>query len=320
HALVLHRADEVVYDVACFTNLTQDHLDFHGTMEEYYRAKRLLFTPEHARRGVVCVDDGWGRRLAQEARIPVTTYTTRAEVEADHRAGPHRPDGYGSLFEVEGPDGTRTLQAALPGRHYVANTLAADLLLAAIGHTGAAVTEALGRAGAVPGRVEAGALASPAARASSGSWGPAATATGAGGRAGGRARHAWPTWSSSRTTTPAPRTRRRSAARCSPASRRARKRRSTTWMDEERRSRWPPISRTCPTPSSSRARVPRPGSRSAVSSSRSMTGSDCGMHCGMRTRRAGARTTWTKDAEHAPDHGTRDRRPHRRRSRGRRDR
>src|SRR5699024_10014175 len=154
HALVLHRADEVVYDVACFTNLTQDHLDFHGTMEEYYRAKRLLFTPEHARRGVVCVDDGWGRRLAQEARIPVTTYTTRAEVEADHRAGPHRPDGYGSLFEVEGPDGTRTLQAALPGRHYVANTQAADLLLAAIGHTGAEVTEALGRAGTVPGRME----------------------------------------------------------------------------------------------------------------------------------------------------------------------
>src|SRR5699024_3772142 len=154
HALVLHRADEVVYDVACFTNLTQDHLDFHGTMEEYYRAKRLLFTPEHARRGVICVDDGWGRRLAQEARIPVTTYTTRAEVEADHRAGPHRPDGYGSLFEVEGPYGTPTLQAALPRRHYVANTLAADLRRAAIGHTGAEVTEALGRAGTVPGRME----------------------------------------------------------------------------------------------------------------------------------------------------------------------
>ncbi|MDN6303215.1 MAG: UDP-N-acetylmuramoyl-L-alanyl-D-glutamate--2,6-diaminopimelate ligase [Brachybacterium sp.] len=154
HALVLHRADEVVYDVACFTNLTQDHLDFHGTMEAYYEAKRLLFTPEHARRGVVCVDDEWGRRLAREARIPVTTYTTRTDVEADHRAGAHRPEGYGSTFEVEGPGGTRTLQAALPGRHYVANTLAAELLLAAIGHAGQEVTEALGRAGTVPGRME----------------------------------------------------------------------------------------------------------------------------------------------------------------------
>ncbi|ATG53275.1 UDP-N-acetylmuramoyl-L-alanyl-D-glutamate--2,6-diaminopimelate ligase [Brachybacterium vulturis] len=158
HALVLHRADEVVYDVACFTNLTQDHLDFHGTMENYFQAKRLLFTPAHARRGIVCVDDEWGRRLAREAQIPVTTFTTRADVEADHRAGPHRPQGYGSTFEVEGPEGARTLQAALPGRHYVANTLAAELLLAAIGHTGEEVAEALGRAGTVPGRMEPVAL------------------------------------------------------------------------------------------------------------------------------------------------------------------
>ncbi|ASK66632.1 UDP-N-acetylmuramoyl-L-alanyl-D-glutamate--2,6-diaminopimelate ligase [Brachybacterium avium] len=159
HALVLHRADEVVYDIACFTNLTQDHLDFHGSMERYFQAKRLLFTPEHARRGIVCVDDDWGRRLAREALVPVTTYTTKADVEADHRAGPHRPEGYGSTFEVEGPGGTRTLRAALPGRHYVANTLAVDLLLAAIGHTGEEVTEALGRAGTVPGRMESVAAA-----------------------------------------------------------------------------------------------------------------------------------------------------------------
>lgn len=154
HALVLHRADGVVYDVACFTNLSQDHLDFHGTMEDYYRAKRLLFTPQHARRGVVCVDDDWGRRLAREAQIPVVTYTTHPDVEADHRAGPHHAEGYGSRFEVEGPEGTRTLVAALPGRHYVANTLAADLLLAAIGRTGEEVTAALGHAGTVPGRME----------------------------------------------------------------------------------------------------------------------------------------------------------------------
>ena len=154
HALVLHRADEVVYDVVCFTNLTQDHLDFHGTMEAYYEAKRTLFTPAHARRGVVCVDDDWGRRLAREAQIPVTTYATRPGIDADHRAREHRADGYGSIVEVDGPDGTRTLRAALPGRHYVANTLAADLLLAAIGRTGEDVVQALGEAGTVPGRME----------------------------------------------------------------------------------------------------------------------------------------------------------------------
>ncbi|WP_114855862.1 UDP-N-acetylmuramoyl-L-alanyl-D-glutamate--2,6-diaminopimelate ligase [Brachybacterium sp. YJGR34] len=154
HALVLHRADEVVLDVACFTNLTQDHLDFHGTMEAYYEAKRSLFTPRHARRGIVCVDDAWGARLAREAQIPVTTYATRPGTAADHVARDLRAEGYGSTFTVDGPDGARTLRAALPGRHYVANTLAAELMLAAIGHTGPEVARALGEAGTVPGRME----------------------------------------------------------------------------------------------------------------------------------------------------------------------
>ncbi|MGP9537873.1 UDP-N-acetylmuramoyl-L-alanyl-D-glutamate--2,6-diaminopimelate ligase [Brachybacterium sp. AOP43-C2-M15] len=154
HALVLHRADEVVYDVACFTNLSQDHLDFHGTMEAYYEAKRTLFTPAHARVGVICVDDPWGRRLAREAEIPVTTYTTREDVEADHRARDLRPEGYGTAFVVDGPEGERTLHAALPGRHYVANTLASELLLAAIGRRGPELTRTLGEAGTVPGRME----------------------------------------------------------------------------------------------------------------------------------------------------------------------
>ncbi|MGP5385123.1 UDP-N-acetylmuramoyl-L-alanyl-D-glutamate--2,6-diaminopimelate ligase [Brachybacterium tyrofermentans] len=154
HALVLHRADEVVFDVACFTNLSQDHLDFHGTMEAYYEAKRTLFTPEHAARGVVCVDDEWGRRLAHEAGVPVTTYATLPGVEADHTARDIRAEGFGSTFTVDGPDGPRDLHAALPGRHYVANTLAAELLLAAIGLSGPETTAALGEAGTVPGRME----------------------------------------------------------------------------------------------------------------------------------------------------------------------
>ncbi|MGO2047769.1 MAG: UDP-N-acetylmuramoyl-L-alanyl-D-glutamate--2,6-diaminopimelate ligase [Brachybacterium tyrofermentans] len=154
HALVLHRADEVLFDVACFTNLSQDHLDFHGTMEAYYEAKRTLFTPEHATHGVVCVDDEWGRRLAHEASIPVMTYATLPGVEADHTARDIRAEGFGSTFAVDGPDGPRSLHAALPGRHYVANTLAAELLLAAIGLSGPETTAALGEAGTVPGRME----------------------------------------------------------------------------------------------------------------------------------------------------------------------
>ena len=70
HALAQHRVDGAVFDVALFTNLSQDHLDFHETMEDYYAAKALLFTPTYSRRGVVCVDDAWGARLARRERGP----------------------------------------------------------------------------------------------------------------------------------------------------------------------------------------------------------------------------------------------------------
>ena len=75
HALSQHRVDGVVYDVALFTNLSQDHLDYHPTMRDYFLAKAQLFTPEHSRSGIVCVDDEWGRELATLATVPVTTVT-----------------------------------------------------------------------------------------------------------------------------------------------------------------------------------------------------------------------------------------------------
>jgi len=71
HALVQARVDGVHFDVAVFTNLSHDHLDYHGTMEAYYQAKRLLFTPDHSLRGIVNADDPWGQRLMKESRIPV---------------------------------------------------------------------------------------------------------------------------------------------------------------------------------------------------------------------------------------------------------
>ena len=73
HALALHRVDGIKFDVAIFTNLTQDHLDFHGSMENYFAAKALLFTPEHAKKAVICIDDEWGMKLAKECQIPKTT-------------------------------------------------------------------------------------------------------------------------------------------------------------------------------------------------------------------------------------------------------
>jgi UDP-N-acetylmuramoyl-L-alanyl-D-glutamate--2,6-diaminopimelate ligase len=70
HALVQSRVEGIHFDVAVFTNLSHDHLDYHGTMEEYFEVKALLFTPSHALRGVVHADDAWGRRLLERARIP----------------------------------------------------------------------------------------------------------------------------------------------------------------------------------------------------------------------------------------------------------
>ena len=73
HALALHRVDGIKFNVAIFTNLTQDHLDFHGSMENYFAAKALLFTPDHSKEAVICTDDEWGMKLAEECKIPITT-------------------------------------------------------------------------------------------------------------------------------------------------------------------------------------------------------------------------------------------------------
>src|SRR5690625_462063 len=113
-----------------------------------------MLTPAHARRAVVCVDGDWGRRLAREAEVPVVTYATDPAAGADHTARDLRADGYGTVFTADGPRGSRTLRSALPGRHFVANALAASLLLEEIGIAGPQVDHALGTAGTVPGRME----------------------------------------------------------------------------------------------------------------------------------------------------------------------
>ncbi|MBC3763911.1 UDP-N-acetylmuramoyl-L-alanyl-D-glutamate--2,6-diaminopimelate ligase [Quadrisphaera sp. RL12-1S] len=169
HAVVLHRVDGLVLDVAAFTNLSQDHLDFHPTMEDYFSAKAALFTPERARAAVVCVDDAWGRRLAERSRaagVPtatVSTTTTDGATEgaaADWRVDPasvrERGDGRpGSAFELTGPGGVLVRAASpLPGTFNVANTAVAVAVLAAAGHDPAAAAAALAAARGVPGRME----------------------------------------------------------------------------------------------------------------------------------------------------------------------
>lgn len=154
HAMVLHRVAAVQFEIAVFTNLSQDHLDFHKDMEEYFEAKASLFTPAHAKWGIVCVDDEWGRRLAAHASVPVTTYSAKGH-EADFTVGEIRRGEYGTVFTVQPSEGEPfTLESALPGTHYVANTLAVALVLRALGFEGEAVREALAVAGTVSGRME----------------------------------------------------------------------------------------------------------------------------------------------------------------------
>ena len=87
HALVQRRVDGIVFDVAGFTNLSQDHLDFHGDLEEYFLAKADLFTSARARRGVVIVDSAWGQRLAAQAPIPMVTLRTEGTDSTDSADG-----------------------------------------------------------------------------------------------------------------------------------------------------------------------------------------------------------------------------------------
>lgn len=109
-ALTQHRVDGAHYRVAGFTNLSQDHLDLHGDMEHYYRAKALLFDPERAERAVVMVDTPWGRRLAEETAVPVTTLTADPDARADWRvtvdaaaSGPGRTAFTLARTDVAGP-------------------------------------------------------------------------------------------------------------------------------------------------------------------------------------------------------------------------
>jgi UDP-N-acetylmuramoyl-L-alanyl-D-glutamate--2,6-diaminopimelate ligase len=156
HALAMHRVDGVVFDVAGFTNLSQDHLDFHGSMEDYFATKAGLFTPARSRRGVVCVDDAWGRRLAAESGVPVQTLaTTDPAPAADWVATTGAADAAGTGFELRGPDGLRLqVRSPIPGGFNVANTALCLAMLAAAGVDPQKAADALGGAEPVPGRME----------------------------------------------------------------------------------------------------------------------------------------------------------------------
>jgi UDP-N-acetylmuramoyl-L-alanyl-D-glutamate--2,6-diaminopimelate ligase len=162
HALALHRVDGFRFDVVAFTNLTRDHLDFHGSMEEYFAAKAALFSPEHARWGIVNAEDAWGRRLVAEAQIPVSSIAAAAP--ADWLVRPGVPAGGSTPFSLSGPDGTMINgEVAMPGGYNVANAALAVVIAVAAGVDGQAAARGVASVRSVPGRMEvvAGAPGSP---------------------------------------------------------------------------------------------------------------------------------------------------------------
>jgi UDP-N-acetylmuramoyl-L-alanyl-D-glutamate--2,6-diaminopimelate ligase len=143
HALALSRVEGIVFNVAAFTNLSHDHLDFHQTMEAYWEAKASLFTPEHAAYGVVFADDPAGERLLAQGRIPM-----RAVRRAD-AIGVELGLGW-SRFVWLG----RPVEVALSGRFNVDNALIAAEVALALGIDADEVVAGLNEAPPVPGRME----------------------------------------------------------------------------------------------------------------------------------------------------------------------
>ena len=153
HSLALGRVAGTSFDVAVFTNLSQDHLDFHADMEDYFRAKASLFVPPVI--GVVNIDDKWGRKLAGLAPVPVTTFSAAGKEAADWRAADVRSGADGSTFRLIGPGGVEAdVSVGLAGMFNVANAVGA---IAALVETGIRLEDAVAGVAAcegVPGRLE----------------------------------------------------------------------------------------------------------------------------------------------------------------------
>ena len=143
HAMDQRRTTGTWFTVAVFTNLSQDHLDFHGTMDRYFAAKARLFEPDRAAVGLVNRDDPWGRRLLARMAIPAIAWSAADAADPELRA-------MGSTFTWRG----QRVEMALAGRFNLANAVAAAEAAVVLGLTPEQVAAGLSAAGPVPGRFE----------------------------------------------------------------------------------------------------------------------------------------------------------------------
>jgi UDP-N-acetylmuramoyl-L-alanyl-D-glutamate--2,6-diaminopimelate ligase len=157
HALAQHRVACIEWDCAVFTNLTQDHLDYHGTMEKYFDAKGLLFSGLAGQKkkatAVINADDRYGARLLQTCQGPVVTYGLGAR--ADFRASSVKIDFSGTSYQLDAQGKSFLVRLPLIGRFNVYNSLAAIAAVCSIGVDVRHAVVALANAPHVPGRLEA---------------------------------------------------------------------------------------------------------------------------------------------------------------------
>ncbi len=154
HALALRRIDGTNFRVVGFTNLSQDHLDFHADLDDYFAAKARLFTAAFAATGVVNVDDEHGRRLVAEMPIRAVTVSARGHRDADWRASDIEIGPAGSRARVQGPDVDTELGTRLRGGFNLANALLALAMLVEAGIEPAAAARGIEALAQVPGRME----------------------------------------------------------------------------------------------------------------------------------------------------------------------
>jgi UDP-N-acetylmuramoyl-L-alanyl-D-glutamate--2,6-diaminopimelate ligase len=152
HALALHRVEGLRFAAAAFTNLTQDHLDFHDGMEDYFEAKRRLFLRERLERGAINADEVYGRRLMEVTDVPCVGFGLGASAEV--RATEVELGVAGSRFRISTPKGDVAVESTLAGSFNVSNCLAAAATCLQAGIGLEAIERGLSSDVSVPGRFE----------------------------------------------------------------------------------------------------------------------------------------------------------------------
>jgi UDP-N-acetylmuramoyl-L-alanyl-D-glutamate--2,6-diaminopimelate ligase len=152
HALALDRVAGTTFAVAAFTNLSQDHLDFHVDMDDYFAAKARLFTPAYTARAVVAVDDEWGRRLAAGAPVDVTSV---GAAPADWVRVDESVTATGGHTTLRAPDGAHhDVEVSLPGRFNVRNAAVAYVALILAGIEPSTARAGIASVTTIPGRMQ----------------------------------------------------------------------------------------------------------------------------------------------------------------------